>query len=77
MKYLYSAQDLPLMLEADSIDRMRWWINTSFAIHPDIHSHYGGVMMMGRGAVLSSSIKQNLNTKRSTEVDIVGLDDRG
>eukprot|EP00957_Ditylum_brightwellii_P085300 6487800-Ditylum_brightwellii.AAC.1 len=63
------------MLKADSLNRMRWWIDASFAVHPDIRSHSGGVMMMGRGAVFSSSTKQKLNTKSSTEVELVDLDD--
>eukprot|EP00957_Ditylum_brightwellii_P150130 11432675-Ditylum_brightwellii.AAC.1 len=39
MKYLCTAHDLPLVLEANSIDRMCWWINASFVIHPDMCSY--------------------------------------
>jgi hypothetical protein len=35
----------------------------------------GGVMSMGSGAVYSVSKKQKLNTKSSTEAELVGIDD--
>jgi hypothetical protein len=38
-------------------------------------SHTGGVMSMGTGAVYSISKKQKLNTKSSTEAELVGIDD--
>jgi hypothetical protein len=38
-------------------------------------SHTGGVMIMGKGAIVSGSNKQKLNTKSSTEAELVGVDD--
>jgi hypothetical protein len=37
-------------------------------------SHIGGVMSLGTGAVYSASKKQKLNTKSSTESELVGID---
>eukprot|EP00957_Ditylum_brightwellii_P083655 6358651-Ditylum_brightwellii.AAC.1 len=70
MRYFCTTRDLPLTLKADSLNRMHWWIDASFAIHPDMRSHSGSVMMMGRGAIFSSSTKQKLNTKSSTEAEL-------
>jgi hypothetical protein len=38
-------------------------------------SHPGGVMLMGTGAAYSTSKKQKLNTKSSTEAKLVGIND--
>ena len=38
-------------------------------------SHSGEMMSMGQGAAISGSKKQKLNTKSSTESDLVGVDD--
>ena len=54
---------------------MRWWTDASFAVHHDMKSHTGGAMSLGKGAIYSSSIKQHLATKSSTEAEIVGIND--
>ena len=41
----------------------------------DCRGHTGTVMSLGKGAVLSSSAKQKLNTKSSTESELVGAHD--
>jgi hypothetical protein len=40
-----------------------------------MRSHTGGAMSMGTGAIYSTSKKQKLNTKSSTEAELVGVDD--
>ena len=50
-------------------------MDASFAVHPDFKSHSGATMMMGTGAIQSASMKQKLNTRSSTEAEIVGVDD--
>jgi hypothetical protein len=40
-----------------------------------MRSHTGGAMSMGTGATYSTSKKQKLNTKSSTEAELVGVDD--
>ena len=40
-----------------------------------MRSHTGGFMTMGTGGAYVQSRKQNLNTKSSTEAEIVGVDD--
>jgi hypothetical protein len=55
--------------------RIQWWIDASYAVHPDMRSHTGGTMTLGKGSVLySSSIHhQKLNTQRSTEAELVAV----
>ena len=40
-----------------------------------MRSHTGAVLSLGQGGVLTISSKQNINTKSSTEAEIVGVDD--
>jgi len=51
-----------------------WYVNASFAVHPNMHSHTGGGLTLGRGLPIVSSTKQKLNTQSSTESDLVGVD---
>ena len=75
MKYLKSTKDIPLTLEADNSGCIQWWVDASFAVHPDMKSHSGAMMPMGQGWEISGSKKQKLNTKISTESELVGVDD--
>ena len=40
-----------------------------------MRSHTSGMLSLGKGAVYSTSTKQKINTKSSTEVEFVGIDD--
>jgi hypothetical protein len=44
-------------------------------VHPDMKSHTGATMSLGKEAVYSRSTRQKLNTKSSTEAELVGVDD--
>jgi hypothetical protein len=37
-----------------------WWAVASFAVHPDIKGHTGGVLSMGQDAVYGTSTRQKL-----------------
>ena len=54
---------------------MRWWIDASYAVHPDMRGHTGATMSMGNGSVFSCSWKQKLVTRSSTESEVVGVYD--
>jgi hypothetical protein len=54
---------------------MKWYVDVAFAVHPDFKSHTGMVMTMGDGALQAMSRKQKLNTRSSTEGELVGVDD--
>jgi hypothetical protein len=75
IQYLRGSKDLYLTLEADDGVAVKWWIDASFAVHPDMRSHTGGTMSLGKGSVYSLSRKQRINTKSSTEAELVGVDD--
>ena len=75
MKYLNGTKKYHMSLKIDNMKVVKWYVDASFAVHPDFRSHTGGVMKMGTGAIQSISSKQKLNTRSSTEAEIVGVDD--
>ena len=50
-------------------------MDASYAVHRDMKSHTGGVMSLGHGIFHHKSSKQKLNTKSSTEAELVGASD--
>ena len=75
IRYLRRTKHYPLTLEADSLSSIKWWVDASYGVHPDLRSHTGGTMSLGKGSVYSSSIRQKLNTRSSTEAELVGVND--
>ena len=73
--YLMNTIHLPLIIGADDSGSMVWNIDASFAVHADCKSHTGASLTLGHGSVLSMSCKQKINTKSSTEAELVGVDD--
>jgi len=64
-----------LVIGANGTGVLSWYVDASFAVHPDMRGHTGGAMTMGRGFPLDKSTKHKLNTYSSTESEIVAVDD--
>jgi hypothetical protein len=75
MEYLKADRDRSLILGTDNEGMLMWYVNASFNVHPNMHSHTGGGMTMGRGFPISESTKQKLSTKSTVESELVGVDD--
>ena len=75
MKYLNGTKEKVLTLSVDNLQSVKWFVDASYAVHPDYKSHSGAVMTMGSGAIQSISRKQKLNTRSSTEAELVAADD--
>jgi hypothetical protein len=75
IEYLSGTLDKFLTLGADDITIMKTWVDASYTVHNDMKSHTGGAVSFGRGAVMCKSSKQKLNTKSSTEAELVGASD--
>jgi len=75
MKYLRGTRDLPLTLSANGSGVLKWWVDASFAVHPNMRGQMGGGLSMGRGFPVVTSTKQKLNTRSSTELELVRVDD--
>ncbi len=53
--YLKSTRDLPLVLGALNTGVLHWHVDASFATHPNMRGHTGGVLTMGTGCPLVTS----------------------
>ena len=75
MKYLDDTKDLVLTLEADGSFNIYWWVDASFAVHPNMKSHTGGMLSLGEGCVYATSVRQKLVGRSSTEAELIGVHD--
>lgn len=75
MQYLRSTLSLPLTLEGNHNGCIKWWVDASFAVHPDMRSHTGAVLSLGKGVPYAMSTRQRINTTSSTEGELVGVHD--
>ena len=75
MQYVKRTWKDVLTLSADSLNVIKWYVDASFAVHPDFRSHTGMVMTFGEGAVQAGSLKQKINTRSSTKSELVSCDD--
>ena len=75
--YLNSTKNLHLVLRYDDVAIARWHVDAAYAVHPDFKSHTGGTLLLSDvgGTIASTSTKQKLNTRSSTEAELVATDD--
>ena len=75
MRYLHSTLDLVLTLKVEDMTVIKWWVDASYVVHETMRSHTGATMTLGSGSLYSKSAKQKLNTKSSTEAELVAASD--
>ena len=75
LKYIHSTIDMPRIIQATDLTVLQTWVDASYAVHGDMRSHTGACMSMGRGVFNVKSSKQKLNTKSSTESELIGASD--
>jgi hypothetical protein len=75
VKYIRGTRRMPLILRADGSGILKWYVDAAFAVHPNLRGHSGGGLTLGQGMPIVSSTKQKLNTRSSTETEVVGADD--
>jgi Reverse transcriptase (RNA-dependent DNA polymerase)/Zinc knuckle len=75
MRYLRGTVEMVRTLESDGLNIVKWWADASFAVHADFKSHTGGAMSLGKGVVYGMSTRQRINTRSSTEAELVAAND--
>ena len=77
MRYLEATICLPLTLEVpnNGVTVVKLWVDSSYRTHDEFKGHTGATMPMGKGHPYSKAKKQKLNTRSSTESELVGVDD--
>ena len=75
ISYLRDTIHLPLVIGGDGTGTVTWNVDASYAVHLDCKSHMGASLTLGHGSLIRLSTKQKINTKSSTEAELVGVDD--
>ena len=75
IKYLRGSSELGIILEANINLHVLAWIDASHAVHDNHRSHTGTIISLGHGPIYQKSTSQKINTKSSTESEMVGLSD--
>jgi hypothetical protein len=75
MHYLNKTKDLVRTMKADKMSIIKWYVDAAHTVHEDLKGHTGSAMTLGKGTITANSTKQKLNTRSSTETEIVGVDD--
>jgi hypothetical protein len=75
MNFLKATQDEVAAMSADDTETIKWYVDAAFAVHNDYKSHTGATLSLGKGVICSVSTKQKVNTRSSTDAELVGLDD--
>ena len=75
MRYLWGTLELTLILEDDKAHIVKWWVDGAFATHHDMRSHTSVTMTIGKGSMYSSSTRQKMNSRSSTDVELITADD--
>ena len=75
MKYLHGTLEMILTLKIEDLTVVKWWVDVSYAMNSDYKSQTGSMMTLGAGSFYSKSSKQKINTKSSTEGELVGATD--
>eukprot|EP00957_Ditylum_brightwellii_P105411 8036183-Ditylum_brightwellii.AAC.1 len=65
-----------LMLEADDSQTLTWHIDVLFTVHANMKSHTGATFTLGKGSISSDLTKQKVNTRSTTELELVAVDDK-
>jgi hypothetical protein len=75
MKYLNGTRKLGLRLTQKNGINVVTHIDAAFAVHPEFKSHGGSNTTIGEGTIHAKSSKLKLNTKSSTESELVSCSD--
>jgi len=67
--------DLPRIFSLENFSEMAIYVDAAHASHDDSRGHTGGCVVMGEGVLHSGSHRQSINTKSSTETELVGTSD--
>ena len=75
MEFLRATKKDVLTLEASNYGKITWHLDAAFGVHNDYKSHSGAVMTLGKGCIQSISTKQKVNSRSSTEAELISMDD--
>jgi hypothetical protein len=75
LEYLNHAPYVPLVLNVGDSLQLYSYMDASHAVHKDMKGHSGMVLQLGNATIYCRSSKQKLNSKSSTESELVAISD--
>ena len=72
--FLRGTKDDILTFEADDEQQLTLHVDSAFAVHSEMKSQTGATFTLGKGSINSSSTKQKVNARSSTEAELIGID---
>jgi len=75
INYIFATSEMGICLEAGDPISILAYVDTAYGVHHDGKGHTGTFISLLKGGVYVKSSKQKLNTKSSTETELVGLSD--
>jgi hypothetical protein len=75
LEFLKTTKQDALTLEANNYGKITWHLDAAFGVHNYHKSHTGAIMTLGKGCSQSISTKQIVNSRSSTETELISVDD--
>jgi hypothetical protein len=75
IRYIRGTKEMGIILEANVNLGVYGYIDASYGVHADLKSHSGCVIGIGKGPIYAKSSTQKINTKSSSEAELVSLSD--
>lgn len=75
IRYIRCTDRLGIVLEGDKNLAVYAYVDASYGVHSDLKSHTGCVIGLGKGPVYAASRSQKINSKSSSEAELIGLSD--
>ena len=70
-----AIKEMYLKLKQNDMSVLKIYVDASYAVHEDCRSHSGLIAKFGQGSALFGSRKQKLNSRSSTEAEVIAVDD--
>ena len=75
IRYIRHTKHMGIILEGEDTLSVLAYVDASYGVHSDYKSHTGCVIGIGRGPIYAKSSGQKINTKSSSEAELIGLSD--
>ena len=50
LQYLHGTIHMPIILRADNLNLIQWWVDDFYVVYGDIRGHNGATMSLGCGS---------------------------
>jgi hypothetical protein len=74
INFLNNTKDEVTTMMMNDSGEIKWYIDAAFTVQKYHKSQTGAVCVFGEGSVLSTSVKQKVNSRSSTEAEFIAVD---